>query len=166
MSNLTIHRGTDEIGGSVVEIASNKTRLLFDFGMPLESMEKENYELVDYKLPISGLYKNEAIKFDAVFLTHAHPDHFGLMNLINPKIPIYVSRVTYDILTKIVPLLPNQNLEKLNLKVIDEYVEFDDMKVKAYSVDHSVAGACAYEIKTEDKTVIYTGDIRFHGRAS
>ena len=72
MSKLIIHRGTNEIGGSAVEMNGTKTRLLFDFGIPLESMEKEDYELSDYKLPIKGLYKDEKPKFDAVFLTHAH----------------------------------------------------------------------------------------------
>ena len=31
---LTIHRGTHEIGGSCVEICSDKTKILIDLGMP------------------------------------------------------------------------------------------------------------------------------------
>ena len=33
---LTIHRGTHEIGGSCVEICSDKTKILIDLGMPLD----------------------------------------------------------------------------------------------------------------------------------
>ena len=78
MSKLIIHRGTQEIGGSAVEINNGETRLLFDFGVPLDSMVKDEWQPEDYKLPISGLYKDETPKFNAVFLTHAHPDHYGL----------------------------------------------------------------------------------------
>ncbi len=49
---------------------------------------------------------------------------------------------------------------------------YDDFKVgafvvKALPVDHSVPGAYAYLITTPSgKTILYTGDIRFHGRFS
>ena len=33
--NLKIHRGTQEIGGSCIEVWSNNTRIVLDFGMPL-----------------------------------------------------------------------------------------------------------------------------------
>ncbi len=37
-------------------------------------------------------------------------------------------------------------------------------KIRAHPVDHSVLGAMAFEILTEEgKSVIYTGDLRFHG---
>ena len=88
------------------------------------------------------------------------------MQLINTEIPIYVSKVTYDILTKITPLLSKQNTQKLNLQIIEDDIDFGDIKVKMHNVNHSIVGACAYEIKTSDKTILYTGDLRFHGRTS
>ncbi len=40
-------------------------------------------------------------------------------------------------------------------------------RVKCYLVDHSVPGASAYLIETQDKEKIaYTGDLRFHGESS
>ena len=161
MPKLIIHRGTQEIGGSAVEINNGEARLLFDFGVPLDSMVKDEWQPEDYKLPISGLYKDETPQFNAVFLTHAHPDHYGLMQMINPEIPIYVSKVT-----QIAPLLPKQNTTTLNLHIIDGDIDFENIKVKAHRVDHSIAGATAYEIETNSKTIVYSGDIRFHGRAS
>jgi len=38
---LIIHRGTHEIGGSCVEIETDKTRILIDFGMPLVGEKKK-----------------------------------------------------------------------------------------------------------------------------
>jgi len=145
-AKLIIHRGTKEIGGSAVEISNGDTKLLFDFGVPLDSMVKDEWQPEEYKL--------------------SHPDHYGLMQLINPDIPIYVSKVTYDVLTQIAPLLPKQNTTSLNLHVIDGDIDFGNIKVKAHRVDHSIAGATAYEIEMNGKTIVYSGDIRFHGRAS
>ena len=74
---LIIHRGTDEIGGSALELDGGGARVLFDFGIPLAAMEREDFSADDYKPDIDGLYRGEAAQFGAIFLTHAHPDHYG-----------------------------------------------------------------------------------------
>lgn len=43
-------------------------------------------------------------------------------------------------------------------------VEFPDCRVTAFPVDHSVPGACAYLIEHEGGFLVYSGDLRFHGR--
>ena len=56
-----------------------------------------------------------------------------------------------------------------DIRVVEPFKPFDvgDYKVKAIPVDHSVPGACAFLIKAPSgKIVVYTGDLRFHGRFS
>jgi ribonuclease J len=49
----------------------------------------------------------------------------------------------------------------------DAAVDIAGFRVEAVPVDHSVPGACAYIIQCPSgKTVMYTGDVRFHGRYS
>ena len=52
-----IHRGTKEIGGSCVEVWTENTRILLDFGMPLVKDGKE-FDFRKYKT----LNANELIK--------------------------------------------------------------------------------------------------------
>ena len=49
---ITIHRGTQEIGGSCVEIWTETTRIVVDFGMPL----------VNISCPSGSLRFNEVLK--------------------------------------------------------------------------------------------------------
>jgi len=41
--NFKIHRGTKEIGGACVEIWTESTRLVVDFGMPLVNPDKTQF---------------------------------------------------------------------------------------------------------------------------
>jgi len=42
--NFKIHRGTKEIGGSCVEIWTESTRIVVDFGMPLVNPDKTQFD--------------------------------------------------------------------------------------------------------------------------
>jgi ribonuclease J len=48
-----------------------------------------------------------------------------------------------------------------NIGTLDEIAE--RWKIRAYPVDHSIPGACAVTIETENSTIAYTGDLRFCG---
>lgn len=164
-TKLVIHRGADEIGGSCVEINDGKTRILLDLGLPLDSMN-ENCKNENYKLDIIGLYKESKPDIDGIFITHAHLDHFGLLDFIHPEIPVYLSQTAYNILTKILPLLKSGDFSKLNLNVIKQTnpLKIGNFEITAHNVDHSIAESMAFEIKVGLKKILYTGDLRFHGR--
>ena len=57
---------------------------------------------------------------------------------------------------------PTKHLEKRPL-TSGQSCEVIDIKVAAYTVDHSAYGACAYLIECDGKRILYSGDIRFHG---
>ena len=56
--HFKIHRGTQEIGGSCVEIWTETTRILVDFGMPLVERDGSEFDFEKYK----NLSPDELIK--------------------------------------------------------------------------------------------------------
>jgi len=173
---LTIHRGTHEIGGTLIEIKTTLTRLLIDSGYPLflnnipiednvAKLPKEKLLELGVLPSIKGLYKWERSSFDAIIISHAHIDHYGLLKYINSDIPVYMSAGTKKLIEisqafKICETYP------LNTSVFNMYEPFEvgDFLIKPYLIDHSAFNAAAFEISAEDKTIIYSGDFRGHGR--
>ncbi|WP_321425821.1 MBL fold metallo-hydrolase [uncultured Bacteroides sp.] len=155
---LTIHRGTNEIGGSCVEIATATTKILIDIGLPLDSKASED----NLNLYNPGIEDN----IDAVFISHYHLDHYGLLPLLDESIPVYASEGTKKIF-EINNVFLHQK-EMKNLKVIkpqDEII-IKDISIIPYTVDHSAYDAMAFLIEAEGKRILYSGDIRLHGPKS
>ncbi len=177
---LIIHRGTQEIGGSCVEVKTNKARVLIDFGMPLVNSNKEPFDakklvnksikdLKDLKIlpDIKGLYKNEDKEIDAILISHSHPDHYGFINYVHPDIPIYMSQGAKELIEISSIFTPNK-LNKVNSKIIDTKRSFNigDIKIMPYLVDHSAFDALAFLLEADGKRLFYSGDFRGHGRKS
>ena len=89
---ITIYRGTHEIGGTLVELKSENSRILIDAGYPIflnnqpigDEVSSYSYDklLEVGVLPhIKGLYSWDKPGFDAVVISHAHIDHYGLAAL-------------------------------------------------------------------------------------
>ena len=52
------------------------------------------------------------------------------------------------------------------LNIVEPYKDFEvgNLTIRSAPVDHSLPGASAFIIENNDETVVYTGDLRFHGR--
>lgn len=166
---VIIHRGTNQIGGTITEIQSNSgTRIVIDIGRNLPSADGK----VKPEIQLEGLNKGTA-NLDAVFITHYHGDHIGLYNEILSEIPIYIGEVSKEIF-KIVQnrLFKYKKISEADLLTIDRFktfkipekIEINDIIVTPIEVDHSAFNAHMYLIECDGKKLLHTGDFRTHGQ--
>lgn len=161
--NITIHLGSHQIGGSCIELATVKTRILLDIGKELPSLD-ETIPVETELLPgVKDLFDKNIV--DAVLISHSHGDHVGLIGQINPEIPVYIGKGalhiynTTALFTGGKPLAnPTFFFESSKPFVIG------DFKITPYLVDHSGYDAYGFMIEAGGKSVVYTGDFRDHGK--
>jgi ribonuclease J len=169
---ITIHRGTNQIGGCVTEIESNGSKVFIDFGEQLPGAKNNKNKL----LKIDGLTYGDVSK-SALFITHYHGDHIGKICDTVSGLPIYVGKTALEIykcLEKRLSHIPDPaEAEKhkniLNcLKTVNTFIklqkkEIGEITVTPLVIDHSAFDAYMFIIEAEGKRVLHTGDFRGHG---
>ena len=150
---IAVHKGTNEIGGSCIEISTQNTTILFDYGTPLSDGSS------DMSL--------ERLKVDAVVISHPHQDHFGKIETIDIGIPVYCGVLSKDLMngTKI---FTGDTPFSNNFHVFKAWEPFfvKEIKITPFLVDHSAVDAYMFLIEHDGKKVIYSGDFRANGRKS
>ncbi|MFC2080877.1 MBL fold metallo-hydrolase [Bacteroidota bacterium] len=176
--NLKIHRGTREIGGSCVEVWTEKARILVDIGMPLVEKDGSEFSFKKYKnlpneqliesgiLPdIKGIYKESEKLIDGVLISHPHQDHFGFANFLHDELKFYIGEAAFRIINTANLFINKDQLFK-NHTFFERSTPFKigDLTITPYWMDHSAFDAYAFLIEGSGKKVLYSGDFRSHGR--
>ena len=187
--SVTFLGGVREIGGNKILVEDGPERILFDFGPSFSPRYDQFYlnylkprstspvkDLLEFDLipRVPGLYSREALhgadlayeapRIHAVFLTHAHFDHAGYLEYIDPDIPVYLGGDTKALLDAIQSSGPTgYGLHPWKILSPGTPVRLGNLEVVPHPVDHSIPGAYGYLIRTSSGTVAYTGDFRKHG---
>ena len=148
---VTIHKGSHEIGGTCIQLSSGKTTILLDVGLPLS---KDSRPVDVSRLAV-----------DAVLISHPHQDHFGLMASLPPGTPIYMGKLARSLIdaTQVFIGKDRYALDFHDFKAWQPFT-IGDFTITPYLVDHSAADAYAFLIEAEGKRLFYSGDLRSHGR--
>lgn len=151
--NVVVHRGGHEIGGTCIQLSTANTSILLDLGLPL----KEDSKIIEI----------DALKPDAVLISHPHQDHYGLIDALVPEIPVYIGELGKNLIDATRVLL-GKHLHTNRFKHIKNRQSFvvGDFSITPYLVDHSAVDAYAFLIEAEGRRVFYSGDFRAHGRKS
>lgn len=163
---ITIHRGLNQIGGNVVEIATAKTKILFDAGLELESIEEQECETTESpELDFNRLLSE--CDYSAVFVSHYHADHVGLLKDAGKLPPVYMGKMAYK-LFKATEEYKKQNVNFTPSGYLQNKVPvvIGDITVTPVLADHSAFDAYSFIIEADGKTVVYSGDFRGSGRKS
>ncbi len=196
---LTPYGGIDEIGGNCFLFEAENANVLFDFG---RSFKNEGIYYAGFLLPrtsqgltdflefniipkINGLYADDfdvnfpgdRKRIQGCFLSHAHMDHYGNINLLSEDIPVYMGETAKIILTSVQEtsrprfgrpyIRPPSEKRPSNVRTFrtGDTIQISGLTITPVHVDHSIPGAYAFilEDRKEDLVIGYSGDVRLHG---
>ena len=171
---ITIHRGIDQIGGCITEIATEKVGVLIDLGQNLpdgEGVVQDEFTNLESIAKITN-------DIDAIFYTHYHGDHLGLFHLVPDSIPQHIGSVSKRVaLCKHQRLAHIKDRQELSAKEIskieamlpfepEQVIEVGNIRIIPYFVSHSAYDAYMFLIEANGKRILHTGDFRGHGYLS
>ena len=169
---ITIHRGINQIGGCITEIASaSGTKILIDLGHNLPEGDNRNNDPLEKAENIDPILEG----VNAVFYTHSHGDHVGFEAHVAEKgIPQYIGNLSKNLL-----LLQRDNMLyrhsnpelSASKNAINNFITYEaakplkvgDITVTPYYVSHSAPDAYMFVIECDGRTILHTGDFRDHG---
>ncbi|MCR8455832.1 MAG: MBL fold metallo-hydrolase [Candidatus Korarchaeota archaeon] len=194
MLEVTIYGGVNEIGGNKILISDGESSIFLDFGIPFERMfnyfgfPRPRPESVKQLISlgiipnIPNLYSvgiemdnkfdlDPEPEVDGIFISHAHLDHIGYISLISRKVKIYMGACSKCILDARMlttwgeEFTSNYNGLDINTFRTGDKIRIGNFEVEPMHVDHSIPGAYGFIVRTGEGTVVYTGDLRWHGHA-
>jgi len=173
---ITIHRGINQIGGCITEIASaSGTKILIDLGHNLPDGDKRDNDPLDKAENLDPILDG----VDAIFYTHSHGDHVGFEAHVAEKgIRQYIGVMAKEIMIfqrehmARVADLKDQSEESLNaIRKFETYNANEpisvgvkrDITVRPYKISHSASDAYMFFVDCDGQRVLHTGDFRTHG---
>lgn len=154
---LTVHRGTQQIGGSCIEITHPLgDRIILDAGRPLDAPEGATS-----LLPASLDRSRPA----TVLISHPHQDHWGLVEEIPAEWPILTGSGS----AKLIAVTGDVRRRPLSRAFETWDSRSGPFTVGPFTVtpiltDHSAFDAYMLLVEGAGKRLLYTGDFRRHGR--
>ena len=171
---LEVYGGYREIGGNCIVIKDKDRKIVFDNGIRFQVF-KRYYRGRIQPLGINELRSIGAIpplnifeNIDALYISHFHLDHLGLLGALPPGTRIYVPSISIleaiEEWYKATPTWLAELPHKLHIDVIElkPYKE-DELGVTPIPVSHSAYPSYALVYNGHDKTVFYSGDLRVNG---
>ena len=185
MARVSLLGGVGEIGGNKILVEDKDATILLDFGMSIS--QRSRFFSDPYVSPrrpesllslgiipkVEGVYSwdQSEKKADAIFLSHAHLDHYGYLSMVHRDVPVHCGETTAKLMGAITETKRasfESDYRGLGYKTFRSgaSVKVGSITVKPVHVDHSVPGAYGMVVETSTGTLVYTGDLRAHGRAA
>ena len=156
--------GLNEIGKNMTAYEYGGEIIVVDCGMAFPGDDMYG---IDCVIPdVSYLIKNKS-RIRGLFITHGHEDHIGAIPYVLKQInmPIYCTRFTAGLIK--LKLEEHQLVKSTKLITVEagKSVRAGKFTVEFIHVNHSIADAVAFAIKTPVGTIVMTGDFKIDATA-
>lgn len=158
--------GVRENAKNMYAIEVNDDIYILDCGLKYPENELLGIDIV---IPDFEYLRQNARRIVGVFLTHGHADAIGALPYFVSEfdVPVFGSELTVA-LAKIA--CENEEIAKKfnDFHVINEKTEIDfpSATVSFFKTTHSIPESLGVALKTEEGTIVYTGDFKFDQTAS
>lgn len=156
---VCIYRGTQEVGGTCIEVEAAGKSLVLDVGLPLDAEDS-----IKNLPPVRGfLEQNENLL--GVVISHPHQDHYGLSKYLSAEPKMFMGAATERIL-KAATLFTPSGVSFKNVAHLESArpLSVGPFTITPYLNDHSAYDAYSLLITADGRRLFYSGDFRGHGR--
>lgn len=165
---ITIHRGANQIGGNCIEVSSCNARIIFDIGdeLPEINSTQVNERTVPNVPDLFVETSKTENSIDAIFISHMHGDHIGLIDRITSNISVYIGQYAFQIWSTIQEFTNQpQTINPIIYLSNEAPITIKDITITPFLIDHSAFDAYSFLIECDGERCFYTGDFRNHGFA-
>lgn len=167
---ITIHRGANQIGGCITEIATGNSKVIIDLGSKLPGSKEPEFTQQDIERITVGA--------DAIFYTHFQGDHIGLCRYVPDGIEQYIGKGAKEVnICKYGVLANHDSKFQRDLYIAQSMNTYEaarrydlghkgEIYITPYFVDHSAFDSYMFLIEADGKRILHTGDFRGHGYLS
>ncbi len=152
--------GVEEIGRNMTMVEYGDDIIIIDCGFQFREEETPG---IDYILPNTKYLEDRIPKIRGLFITHGHLDHIGGIPYIIDRIgypPIYTRRLTSVMIRKRQEEFPNLKPLEIHEVEKEDTVRVGDLRVKFFSVTHTIPDAMGIVIETPYGHMVFTGDLK------
>ena len=157
--------GLDEIGKNCTVLEYGKDMIVVDCGVIFPDEDMYGVDLV---IPDFSYLVQNAKKLRGMFITHGHEDHIGSIPYCMQQVscPIHGTAMTNGLIKLKLEEHHLSDAVKLITHKPGDVVKAGCFSVEFIHVNHSIADAVAFAIKTPVGTVLMTGDFKIDPTAS
>ena len=151
--------GLDEIGKNCTVLEYGKDMIVVDCGVGFPDEEMYGVDLV---IPDFSYLAANQKKLRGMFITHGHEDHIGSIPYAMQQVncPIHGTAMTNGLIKLKLEEHRLADTVKLVTHKPGDVVKAGCFTVEFIHVNHSIADAVAFAIKTPVGTVVFTGDFK------